>query len=336
MNIDSITRKEVAKRAGVSVTTVSNVLNNTKNTRAEVAERVLAAAKDLNYYPNLIAKGLKTKYSKQIGVLISELQNPYFTEVLQGIEMEAAVLGYSVSIFLINGDISRKYSDIMMRRFAGLINLSNIPYTDKLQNSLLRSGAKLVCFDEKNGSEVGFDASSCIREFMKIVRDLGHKKVSFAVGYSANVAMQDARVRTFLDAYKDFCFEDHPYKCIYGKFPEVSSEQNGRNAVFYSLEHNNEATAMFAINDMTALGIISELQRNGIRVPEDVSVIGCDGINLGEIINPRIATIKAPRIEIGREMMREIQRQISGKSAQKVILPCEIVVRESLAKAKTN
>lgn len=113
------TRKDVAEHAGVSVTTVSNVLNHSKEARPEIVERVKKAAKELNYHPNLIAKGLKMNNSMQVGVIISEINNPYFIDVLQGIEEEAAVHGYNVSIFFIKGDIWHKYKDLMGRRFCG-------------------------------------------------------------------------------------------------------------------------------------------------------------------------------------------------------------------------
>lgn len=329
------TRKDVAEHASVSVTTVSNVLNHSKEARPEIVERVKKAAKELNYHPNLIAKGLKMNNSMQVGVIISEINNPYFIDVLQGIEEEAAVHGYNVSIFFIKGDIWHKYKDLMGRRFAGVINLSNIPYTQELQTALMKQGAHLVCFDPLVSSQVNFDARPALKELMLKAKEYGHRKLSYAVGFPEEVARQDERVNTYMCAYEELGFEKHPYQLIYGDFPKTSSEQNGVNTARFALAHHCEASAYFAINDMCALGMMSEFSRAGLHVPDDISVIGCDGIAISELVYPQIATIDVPRNEIGRRMMLEIRNAVAGGESTSVTMSCRALFRESLGKAKS-
>ncbi len=326
-------RKDVARAAGVSVTTVTNILSRKKKATEEVEERVRAAAKRLNYHPNVIAQGLRTKNSRQIGVLISEIGNPYFVEMLHGIESEAANCGYVVTIMLINDRIETKYSDIMSRGFAGIINLSNIPYDDKFMMELYETGVKLVNFEKEYGSIVYHDMAPSMRTLVKRAYELGHRKAVYAVGYpDYDTAKIDPRVVAYLEECERLGYER--YDLVYGDFPRRNSTVLGYEGAMQVFRQGSDVTALFCINDISALGALSALGELHIRVPDDVSVIGCDNISMSEFFTPPLTTIETFCLHRGRELVKSLVRNIEGGTFEYILLPCEVVLRESLSTVK--
>lgn len=328
-------RKDVAREAGVSVTTVTNILSRKKTATKEVEERVRAAAKRLNYHPNVIAQGLRTKNSRQIGVFISEIGNPYFVEMLHGIETEAANLGYVTTIILINDRVENKYGDIMSRGFAGIINLSNIPYEDSFMVELCETGVALVNFDEEHSSIVYHDMAPSMRTLIQRAYALGHRKAVYAVGYpDYETSILDPRVKAYFEECERLGFDR--YDLVYGDFPRRNSTVLGYEGAMQVFKGGSDVTALFCINDISALGALRALSELQIRVPEDVSVIGCDNISMSEFFSPPLTTIETFCLRRGRELVKALVRRIEGGEFEYILLPCEVIMRDSLAEAKTE
>lgn len=326
-------RKDVARAAGVSVTTVTNILGRKKRATPEVENRVREAAKKLNYHPNVIAQGLRTKNSRQIGVFISEIGNPYFSELLHGIETEAANLGYVVTIILINESLEKKYRDIMSRGFSGIINLSNIPYEIPFMMELCENGVSLVNFDKEYGSIVYHDMAPSMRDLVKRAYDLGHRKAAYIVGYpDYDTAKVDPRVETYLEECERLGFER--YDLVYGDFPKRNSTVLGYEGAMQVFDGGSDVTALFCINDINALGALCALSNLHLSVPDDVSVIGCDNISMSEYFTPPLTTIETFCLKRGREIAKAMVRKIEGGDIEYIMLPCELVIRDSLAPAK--
>ncbi len=326
-------RKDVAHAAGVSATTVTNILGRKKRASPEVENRVREAARKLNYHPNVIAQGLRTKNSRQIGVFISEMGNPYFSELLHGIENEAAKLGYVVTIILINETLEEKHRDIMSRGFAGIINLSNVPYEVPFMMELCENGVSLVNFDKDYSSIVYHDMAPSMRELVRRAHELGHRKAAYIVGYSNyDVAKVDPRVEAYLEECERLGFER--YDLIYGDFPKRNSTALGYEGAMRVFGDNSDVTALFCINDINALGALCALDSLHLSVPDDVSVIGCDNISMSEYFTPPLTTIETFCLKRGREMARATVRKIEGGDIENIMLPCEVVMRDSLAPAK--
>lgn len=326
-------RKDVARAAGVSETTVTNILNGKKSATKEVEERVRSAAKRLKYHPNVIAQGLRTKNSRQIGVFISEIGNPYFVEILHGIETAAAELGYVITIILISDSIEKKYSDIMSRGFAGIINISNIPYTLTFMKELNNSGVALVNFERECGSVVSHDMAPSMRSLIRRAYDLGHRKASYIVGYpDFETANNDPRVNAFCEETERLGFAKADL--VYGDFPLRNSTVLGYEGAMQVFSHETDVTLLFCINDISALGALRALNELHIRVPEDVSVVGYDNISMSEFFSPPLTTIETFCFERGTEMVKALVRRIEGGEPENILLPCEEVLRVSLGKAK--
>lgn len=327
-------RKDVAREAGVSETTVTNILNRIKPATKEVEARVLAAAKKLNYHPNVIAQGLRTKNSRQIGVFISEIGNPYFVDMLHGIETEAAGLGYVTTIILLTDNIESKYSDIMSRGFAGIINISNIPYTDPIMMELYNSGVALVNFDQEHSSIVYHDMAPSMRKLIRRAYELGHRKAAYLVGYPDGTAQSDPRVIAYCEECEKLGFEHHENELVYGDFPRRNSTALGYEGAMRVFGKKNDISVLFCINDISALGAIRALSELHIKIPEDVSVVGCDNISMSEYFTPPLTTIETFCFKRGTEMVKALVRCIEGGSPEYILLPCEEVLRESLATPK--
>ncbi|MCI8459719.1 MAG: LacI family transcriptional regulator [Clostridia bacterium] len=327
-------RKDVAREAGVSETTVTNILNRMKPATKEVEARVFAAAKKLNYRPNVIAQGLRTKNSRQIGVFISEIGNPYFAEMLHGIEIAAAAAGYVITIILLSDNIEKKYCDIMSRGFTGIINISNIPYTDPIMMELFHSGIALVNFDREHGSIVYHDMAPGMRTLMRKAYELGHRKAAYIVGYSSDAAELDPRVIAYCEESERLGFEKHKDMLVYGDFPRRNSTTLGYEGAMRVFSQNNDISVLFCINDIGALGAIRALNELHIRVPDEVSVVGCDNINMSEFFTPPLTTIETFCYERGTEMVKALVRRIEGGAPEYILLLCEAVMRESLVPPK--
>ena len=325
--------KEVAQAAGVSETTVTNILSRKKAATKEVEERVRAAAQRLNYHPNVIAQGLRTKNSRQIGVFISEIGNPYFVEILHGIETAAAELGYVVTIILLADSIEKKYSDIMSRGFAGIINISNIPYTLAFMKELNNSGVALLNFERECSSIVVHDMAPSMRALIRRAYDLGHRKAAYAMGYpDLETANNDERVKAFCDETARLGYERADL--IYGDFPHRNSTVLGYEGAMQVFSKQTDVTILFCINDISALGALRALNELHIRVPEDVSVVGCDNISMSEFFSPPLTTIETFCFARGTEMVKALVRRIEGGELENILLPCEEVLRVSLGKVK--
>lgn len=329
-------RREVAREAGVSETTVTNILNGLKPATKEVEARVLAAAKKLNYTPNVIAQGLRTKNSRQIGVFISEIGNPYFVEILHGIETEAARQHYSTTIILLKDNIESKYKDIVGRRFAGIINISNVPYTTVLMDELYNSGVALLNFDAAHGSIVWHDMAPSMRTMIQTAYGIGHTKAGYLLGYPDEAtALLDPRVLAYRDECARLGYEEHDNMLIYGDFPRLSSSECGYIGVKQLFAQGDPGiTVLFCINDMTALGALCALNELHIRVPEDMSIVGCDNIGISRYFTPPLTTIETHCFTRGEEMVKALVRKIDGGENENILLPCEDVFRDSLVPPK--
>lgn len=327
-------RKEVARLAGVSETTVTNVLNNLKPASKEVEERVYAAARALNYQPNVIAQSLRTKNSRQIGVILSDISNPYVGEILRGIEEQSAALGYNTILIMISDDIRKKYKDIVGRRFTGLINISNVPYTYELMKELYDNGVSLINFKPGYASIV--QPQSRFYELMDRAAKLGHKKPMYIVGYPQDTAPLDDRYVTYFENYSKLGFTDHDKKVIYGDFPKTSLLNIGYEAVKANFDPADGVTVLFCLNDICALGAMSALREMGVKVPQDVSVTGYDNIPMSRYFTPPLTTVDAFAFEQGKEMVLAITRKIEGGECETIAFKTEPIFRESLAPAPKN
>jgi LacI family transcriptional regulator len=329
------TIREVAERAQVSVATVSHVINRTRFVDPETQERVRLAIKTLGYRPNLLARSLRRRETRTIGLLVPDNANPFFGEFARVIEDAGFAEGYSV--ILCNSDRSETkeetYIDVLLaKQVDGIIFISSTDRLDILQH-VLDAGVPVVVVDRDPADfsvnqvlvaneQGGYLAGQHLVE-------LGHRRVGCIGGPSArNPSGQ--RVTGFERALREAGLALPPAAVVQGDFRYGGGEA-GMQAL---LERDLGLTAVFATNDLMAIGALITLRRAGLRVPDDVSVIGFDNILQASTMIPPLTTIEQPVNALGQATVQLLLDQILKRTTSPACLtiPTRLVERESCAR----
>lgn len=332
-----ITIKDVAERAGVSITTVSFVLNNSNPRISEkTREKVLQVVEELDYHSNKLAASMVTKRSNILGMVIPDTSNMFFTELARVITNEAQKNGYAV---LYGGaDNSMKRDMDFLRAFVdyrvdGIIMAHSASSNEGEENDMLKYLRKLnlpyIMVDRtmRDSTDEAVNMDHCYGGYLatRHLISMGHKRIGCLTGPSGIYTSMQR-----LDGYKRALEEAGiPYKedlVFEGDF----TMKHCKEAVDYLLR--KQVSAVFAFNDMMALGLYKELAVRGLSVPGDLSIVGYDNILLSDMVNPPLTTISQPIDKIAGLVVRRISEMIEGKTAEKteVLIP-ELVVRESTA-----
>lgn len=294
-----VTLDKVARRARVSSATVSRVLNNTGRVSESTRSRVLRAVKELKYHPNLHARTLAHGQSRTLGLIVSNLRNPFFLDVFRTLEMDAHKRGLEVVVA--NTDYQPEqlliHTRLMRgRRLAGLALIVSETHPD-LMDALADIRSPVVFFDESSGFDnmvnITVDYASGTRRAVEYLYDLGHRSFAF-VGHHTSLEPLDSRRRAFLETVKDCCAN-----AASTTVADEDSPEGGLRATRYLLETGFAPTAIVCVNDLMALGVLKAVRHAGLEVPTDVSVVGCDNISLSEFAWPPLSTINIPRHKIG-------------------------------------
>ena len=326
---------DVAKQAGVSIATVSRVLSRPDAVAVNTRRRVLQAVTQLGYTTNAAGKHLRTQRSDKILVTVPDISNPFYSRILQSIEDAAQREGYSVLLAETHNDARREERFVVMlrRRDAeGLIVLGHGVPEAALQVSRETSGiAHIVSGCEVAGRDnipnVHIDNSGLARDAIEHLYSLGHRRIGLVTGPDTSSlsqerlkgAMARARIqggeRDLVVAAGDFTIE------------------SGEKAAAQLLSRADRVTALFCFNDLMAIGAIDVLRRRGMRVPDDMSVVGVDDIAFARYTVPPLTTIAQPVREIGQETVRVLLGIIGGRGTApvSVVLPHRLIVRESTA-----
>ncbi len=325
-----VIREDVARRAGVSGTTVSHVLNGTKSVTPEVRQRVLAAAKELNYHPSLVARGLATKETKQIAILVKSLQNPYYSAIHEGIQNVAAREGYIVSVLSTHNSPKQNMNTMLSRGMDGVIV----------------AAASLGDFEDflKPTSPMAFVSAEVATHFYrKAVFDmvsafhsLGHRRVAFLSGLSMEKPFH-YRYHDFMDALYTYGMDTEPALLVDGD--GATDEQSGYRAAETLLKRGVPFTGVFATNDLMAIGAMKRFWEAGLRIPQDISVCGCDDIVAASYTVPPLATLQSHAVILGEYLMYQLLEKMqpgrtNPQSEQQI--HAEFVLRESMGSAPTK
>jgi DNA-binding LacI/PurR family transcriptional regulator len=317
-----VTRKDVARFAGVSNTTVSRVLNNNGYVSPESRERVEAAIKELGYTPNLIARGLKTKKSGQLLFCASEFSNPFYMEVYEGMEQYAKQFGYTIVV--------ASYFDqaiISQRQFDGVI-LSNVDM-EKEQEFLSLDTPLIINNYTPNSyrlTSIKINIEQGAYKAMNHLYSMGHREIAFIT----NIASDDEqRLRGYKNFLEDNGIPVNPDYIFVNTDPSSPYEQ-GFNAATQLIKSLKSVTAVFAFNDAMAIGAISAFGQNNISVPRDISVIGFDDILQARFSTPALTTMKIPKYELGVESIKMLIRKIEGEPVHSFTLDSELIMRDSI------
>jgi DNA-binding LacI/PurR family transcriptional regulator len=299
--------KAVAKRANVSTATVSRTMNGSAKVSPRTAERVRKAIEALNFYPNTNARALGSGRSSLYGLIISDITNPFFPELVKSFEDIAVVHGQEVLIANTNYDPERMKICVtrMLQRKVDGVAVMTSEMDDSLVEVFSRRHIPLVFLDTGTPAPgvscVRIDYSAGIEAAMGHLIGLGHKKIAFISG---PMRLSSARMR--YKAFMESTAREH-----LDANPKLIQEGNhrvdgGHDAMKRILESGAKPTAVLASNDLTAIGAMGAISEAGLRVPQDISVIGYDDIQLSAFTMPPLTTVSLPRAEIANAAFRAL------------------------------
>lgn len=329
------TMKDVAEKSGVSVATVSHVINNTRFVSQQIVERVNIAIKELNYVPSVVARSLKSNQTKTIGMLIPNNSNPFFADLIRGIEDTCYLQDYSV--ILCNTDDNRnkqvKYLEVLIgKQVDGLIVVASGVEED-LIDLLSRQSLPISIVDrEITGLEADrFKADNQLGGYLATQHliDLGHKKIACISG-PLDLSASSERVAGYNRALRESDLESNPNWLQQGNF----KSKGGYEAMQQILSQKNRPTAIFACNDLMAFGSLCAAHEKNLSIPEDLSIVGYDDILLASYSCPPLTTIMQPAHELGVMAAQALIDRVRNDQLpkQNTILEPRLIIRKSAAK----
>jgi len=332
------TIKDVAKKAGLSVSTVSLVLNNKGYVSEEKRRKVLNIIKDLDYHPQRSARGLASKLSGNIGFILTEdhftHSEPFYTRIFLGTEIEARHHNYYVLLTTVSKNVKETTE---VPRFLLEHNVDGVIIAGKIGSSWIdyirERNLPLVLIDyeknEKNISTVLIDNFNGAKKAVEHLIGGGHSKIGFIGGdiEHPSIAQRYSGFRQTINE-RNIPIEEN---WISISEPETQSINGYKAAKKIFQNKNNIPTALFIANDAMALGCMRYLKEIGKRIPDDVAIVGFDNVEIGLLSEPRLTTINVHREEMGRIAVKRVVEMMKSKSAlvTKTITPVELVVRES-------
>ncbi|MBC3811588.1 MULTISPECIES: LacI family DNA-binding transcriptional regulator [Undibacterium] len=329
------TMKQVAEKARVSTTTVSHVINNTRVVSDDARERVLSVIKELRYIPSAVARSLKNDRTHTLGMMIPNNSNPYFAEVIQGIEDASFKLGYNIILCNSDDDPKRQAAYIrvlMEKRIDGLILVPS-GSDEELTKLLADEGIPKVLVDrevagvaadliEADHVQGGYDAT-------RYLIGLGHRRIACVAGPDT-LLPSGGRVTGYLRALAEAKLEFRTEYLIHSDF----TSQGGFNAFKQLLALPERPTAIFVSNDLMAIGGICAANEAGVKIPQQLSVIGYDDIALASFSTPPLTTIAQPKHDIGQLTAQVLVARITNPTLplRREMLRSQLIIRQSTAR----
>jgi DNA-binding LacI/PurR family transcriptional regulator len=328
--------KQVARKAGVSTATVSRIINDSAPARPRTADRVWQAIRALNYYPNTHARALVSGRSRILGLIISDIANPFFPELVKGFEDVALQNHYEVMLTNTNYSTARMASCVhrMLERKAEGVAIMTSEMEPGVIDELARSGIPIVFLDvgkvRNRISNICVDYALGIREAVDHLSALGHRRIGFISG---PMSLKSARTRrsAFLQ-----CLQADGLAGDEGLIVEGDHKINGGEVAMYRLlQLKKRPTAVLTSNDLTAFGALRAIHHAGLRVPEDISMVGFDDIDLVQFTQPPLTTVRLPRAELGAIAFNALFRILGGESEKgsRYSIGTHLVVRASTCRA---
>ena len=322
--------EQVARRAKVSTATVSRVLNNASVVKSSTRARVVKAINELKYYPNLHARSLAGGKSRTLGVIASNMENPFFFDIYKTIESDAHASGYEVVVANTDYRTEQLVTSVRLmigRRVAGLAAIVS-EMAPELIDELNESRIPVVFYDvgtpRPNITNIRVDYRRGIEKVIDYLYSLGHRRLGF-VGHHAILGPINERMRAVMDAMARIPSLEVRTAA------DADTLEGGRQAARSLLATGYQPTAIICVNDITAVGALRELRERGIRVPQDISVTGFDNVKLSEFCYPALTTVHIPRDRIGHIICSSLLSR-TGKASvadPEMVIDPEFVLRDS-------
>lgn len=332
----AITIRDVAREARVSPATVSRVFNDDTLVKAETRQRILDAARRLRYVPNATARSLSIRKNHVIGFILPEPHREFFSEIIRGIDETAQRAQYTLLISSTHNRRDQMQSALraMRGRVDGLVVLSPIHRAADLEDELPHDSPVVFLLTDTQGTSYPAFNIDNVRggyEAVAYLLSMGHRRIGLIRGQLENRDTQE-RMEGYLRAHREAGVPVDESLIVGGEFTQIS----GYEAVWALLRADPRPTAVFAINDYMALGAVSALREAGLRVPQDVSVVGFDDILSARFADPPLTTIRVPTQELSRRATERLLQfvdgghtETTGSLVHPTSLQCELVVRRS-------
>ena len=329
--------QQVAKRAKVSTATVSRVVNGFPNVREQTVERVRKAIADLNYVPNNHARNLRVGSARMFGLIVSDINNPFFPELIDAFEALAAGYGIDVIFTHTNYDLKRLHNCIrrMIERNVDAIALM----TSEVDAEALEMAARRIPIVLMNQPayagtyrNVPVEYETGFSEALEHLRSLGHRDIGFIAGPS-NLNSAKRRREAWTSAIKRSKLTVHRDWVVAGDM----RVEGGERAMQHLLQLPHRPTAVVASNDLMAVGALQAALHAGVRVPEDISIVGFDDLPITTMVMPQLTTIQLPRREIAaRAFTSLLQATRDGAMVECDVVHPRLVVRKSTGPARAT
>ena len=338
------TLSDIADSVGVTPMTVSRVINENGYVSDETREKVLRAAKDLNYRQNGLARALKRRSTETVGLVLGDISNPYSTELARAVR--ETLLNHGYNLFICISEHSAKEDIVAFKALADhsvdgiIVATRSNENGDKYLRGIVESNLPVVVIGRDfQHEDVDFVSPDNLKggfEATQHLIDLGHERIGF-IGANITAGSSLKRLQGYLQALKLHNIEIDE-RLITGRnendsdVPGYSTEEIGFEGMKRLLSLPNPPTAIFARNDFTAIGAMSAIKEAGLRIPEDIAIVGFDDISLAVRTSPPLTTVRQPmRLEgqLAAEMLLEKIQGANKKSRRERILNCELIVRES-------
>jgi LacI family transcriptional regulator len=317
-----VTIKDISKRSGFSVATVSKALNNYPDISEHTREEVLKLCKEMNYVPNSSARSLKTHRSLTIGIIFEEitnygLQHPLFSKILESYKKVVESHGYDIMFLAKNmGTQHGSYLEHSMRKQVDAILVLCEDFNSEEMTELYQSKLPIILIDYAVPTAVTITSNNAqgMDQGVRFLKDLGHEKIAHVYGDKD----------TFIGGKRKLAFETSmekynlPLNDTFLISGEYFSKEDGYRAMQHILDLEEQPTAIFCASDMLAIGALQAIKEAGKSVPEDYSIVGFDGIDIGQLITPRLTTIRQDARKMGEIAARKTFQLIDNPKQVKV------------------
>jgi LacI family transcriptional regulator len=324
---------DVARLAGVSTATVSRALNGTGQIAQATRVAIDAAVEQLGYQPNTVARSLVTKSTETIALLLPDITNPFYAALVSGIQQRALETGHTMLLCTTEGDPEREeqYLTLLRAKQVDGVLVDGLVLPPERIARFVREGLPIVCLDRDVDSAavplVQVDNRLGARMATEHLLSLGHTRIAHVQG-APELGISVERVQGYREALADAGISFDPHLLAIGSFTEEGGYEAAR-----SLLETPGFTAVFAANDLSAIGVINAIVESGRRVPADVSIVGFDDLRLSRFTTPPLTTIHQPALEIAELATQLLLELASGREVRQLrhLLEPALVVRSSTA-----
>ena len=334
--------KDVAKEAGVSISTVSSVINKNKFVSEERKKRVLDAIKKLKYKPNIIARGLRTKSTRAVGVILPDIAQPFFAQVIRGMEETARTRNYTLILGCSFYDIveEERQINILMNQFVdGIIFFCGFDSHDHIR-MVHDYGIPVVVTDREIGNtqipSVLIDNALAMEKVIDYLAGFGHKEIGYLSFSLDNQTTVRRRYEGYLSGLKKNGLKFNQEQVIIDDSIRLNEFLGTYDVVKELLKKKSMPTAFAALADYLSIGLIKALKEMGYKIPEDISVVGFNNEIVSQFSEPPLTSVKQPKKLMGKTAMDLLLDIVEGKKIKEknIVLPTEIIERDSVGHVK--